>query len=172
MEKLSRLTSEDRDNLPAYLDGELDEAQTRRIESLLVQNSVARNDVELLSKTYDLLDELERPDAPKDFVEKTLATAKLEQIKTPLSDQPWFQTTQKVGILLSWTVAFIIAAVAGFLITNRFVTDGSDKLVRELPVIQNLDRYDEVQSVEFLNQLTVEKALLEEMRKATSHAQK
>ncbi len=172
MEKLSRLTTEDRDNLSAYLDGELDEEQTRRIEALLVQNSVARNDVELLSKTYELLDELERPNAPNDFVEKTLATAKLEEVKTPISDQPWFQTTQKIGILSSWTAALVLAAVIGFLITNRFIPDKDDQLVQELPVIQNLDSYEEVQSIDFLNLLIAEKPLREELRKATSHEQK
>ncbi len=169
MEKLQRLSSEDRDNLPAYLDGELNEEATRRIESILVQSSVARNDLELLSKTYDLLDELPRPDAPKDFIEKTLATVKMERVKVSLSDQVWFQTSQKILVLLGWTVALVIASVAGFAVTNRMVERPDDVLAEELPLMRNLDRYEEVQSIDFLDQLTRSEELLNQMRKATSH---
>ncbi len=172
MEKLQRLSSEDRDNLPAYLDGELNEDATRRIESILAQSSVARNDLERLSKTYDLLDELPHPDAPKDFVEKTLATVRLEEVKVSISDQLWFQNTQKVLVLIGWTVALIIASVAGFAITNHIIERPEDVLVEELPLMKNLDRYEEVQSVEFLNQLTASEELLKQMGKATSHEQK
>lgn len=172
MEKLSRLTAEDRENLSAYLDGELDEVGTQRIESLLVQSSVARNDVETLSKTYDLLEELPRPSAPKDFLERTLATAKMEQLKTPLSEQPWYQTVQKSLILCGWTAAMVLASVAGYALTNRGITAPDDVLVEELPLILNLDTLEEVQSFEFLDLLTADKKLLTEMRKATSHEQK
>ncbi|MDB4802622.1 hypothetical protein OAH05_01710 [bacterium] len=172
MEKLSRLSTEDRENLSAYLDGELDDGGTQRIETLLVQSSVARNDVELLSKTYDLLDELPRPDAPKDFLEKTLATAKMEQVKHPISEQQWFITTQKMLILSGWTVALVVASAIGFMVTNQYVERPDDALIQELPLIQNLDRYEEVQSVEFLDLLTADEKLIEEMRKATSYEQK
>lgn len=172
MDKLQRLSSEDRDNLPAYLDGELNEDATRRIESILVQSSVARNDIERLSKTYDLLDELPHPDAPQDFVEKTLATVKMEQVKVSLSDQLWFQTSQKILVLIGWTAALVIASVASFAITNRMIERPDDVLVEELPLMKNLDRYEEVQSVEFLDQLTISEELLKQMGKATSHEQK
>ena len=46
MEKLTRLTTEQRDNLTAYLDGELDEDGTRLIETVLASSTVARNDGE------------------------------------------------------------------------------------------------------------------------------
>lgn len=172
MEKLSRLSTEDRENLSAYLDGELDDGGTQRIETLLVQSSVARNDVELLSKTYDLLDELPRPDAPKDFLEKTLATAKMEQVKHPISEQQWFITTQQILILSGWTVALVVASVIGFMVTYQYIERPDDALIQELPLIQNLDRYEEVQNVEFLDLLTADEKLLNEMRKATSHEQK
>lgn len=172
MDKLQRLSSEDRDNLPAYLDGELNEDATRRIESILVQSSVARNDIELLSKTYDLLDELPHPDASKDFLKKTLATVKMEEVKVPISDQLWFQNTQKVLVLIGWTVALMIASAGGFAVTNRMIERPDDILAEELPLMKNLDRYEEVQSFEFLNQLSASEELLKQMGKATSHEQK
>lgn len=169
MDKLSRLSIEDRDNLTAYLDGELDEEATRQIESLLVRSSVARNDVELLSKTYELLDELPRPGAPQDFVEKTLATAKLEQVRTPLSEQGWYQLATQVCILMLWSVCLLCVAALGSALTSRLLQNSDDTLVRELPLIRDLDRYDEVGNLEFLNRLSSERGLREEMRKGIGH---
>lgn len=169
MEKLSRLSAEDRDNLPAYLDGELDDDSTRRIETILAQSSVARNDIEALSKTYELLDELPRPTAPGDFLEKTVATAKLEEVKPSLVEQPWFRAAQQYGALSLWTAALLFAGIVGFTATNRLLEREDDILVREFPLLQQLDVYSEVQSVEFLDQLTADEKLLEELRKATSH---
>lgn len=172
MEKLSRLSPEDREDLPAYLDGELSEDATRRIESLLVQSSVARNDVELLSKTYELLDELPRPDAPLDFLEKTLATAKLEEIRVPVSEQAWFKTMQRSLILAGWSLAILLSALFGFALTNQMLERKDDVIVEDLDLIRNLDRYDEVQSVDFLDRLTADEKLLEQMRKASGYEQK
>lgn len=172
MDKLSRLTTEDRENLAAYLDGELDDQGTQRIESLLVQSSVARNDVELLSKTYDLLEELPRPSAPNDFVEKTLATAKMEEVKTPISEMAWFKQGRQVVILCGWTAALLLSACLSFWVTNQIMVEPEDVLLEELQFIKNIDRYEEIQSVEFLDSLTADEALLREMGKATSHEQK
>ena len=165
MDKLSRLTSEDRENIIAYLDGELDDGATRRIESVLVQSSVARNDVEVLSRTYDLLDELPRPDAPADFVERTLATAKLEEVRAPLTSQPWFRVARQYVILLSWTAIMIAAATLGAWGVNVAKPNPDEVLIEELPLIENLDVYREVGNVQFLNQLSSQQSLLEDMRK-------
>ena len=167
MDKLSRLTSTDRDNIVAYLDGELDEETTRRIETVLVQSSVARNDVEVLSRTYDLLEELPRPGAPKDFVERTVATAKLEEIRTPLANQPWYQSARKVVILCSWTLLMLAASALAAWGSRQFARNDTDVLIEEFQTIENLDVYQEVGSQAFLNRLSAEGKLLEEMRKET-----
>lgn len=164
MEKLSRLTTEDRENLTAYLDGELDEESTRRIESVLASSAVARNDVELLARTYDLLDDLPRPGAPSNFTEKTVATAKLEGYRKPLSQQPWFQVARRGLILGTWTVAIIATGTTCYLLTNRWVPQQEDLLIEKYPVIRNLDVYSEVGSVEFLNKLTAEPDLIKDIR--------
>ncbi|MCA8995901.1 MAG: hypothetical protein KDA80_02920 [Planctomycetaceae bacterium] len=164
MEKLSRLTTEDRDNLAAYLDGELDEESTRRIESVLAQSTVARNDVEMLARTYEALDLLPRPHATEDFTERTVATAKLETLKKPLSQQLWFQKARRVAVLLAWGAAMLLMATCGYALTYHWIDRPNDVLLDELPMIQNLDGYIEIDSVEFLNRLSAEPQLLEEMR--------
>ncbi|WP_437204263.1 anti-sigma factor family protein [Planctomicrobium sp. SH664] len=169
MEKITRLSPEDRDNLSAYLDGELDEQATRQIESILTHNAVARNEVEILARTYDLLDSLPRPKASNEFVEKTVATAKLENFRKPLAQQAWFQTLQKCAVLGLWTAAMVATATAGYALTNRLTADPDELLLLDqLPVIQNFDSVSEVQSIDFLNRLSGEKELLQEIRPETT----
>jgi anti-sigma factor RsiW len=164
MDKLARLTSEDRDNLTAYLDGELDENNTRRIEAILTSSAVARTDVEILARVYELLDVLPRPKANKEFTERTIATARLEAYRKPLAQQPWFKWSQRGAILASWTAILLVAGALGFSLTNRWIARPDDILLRDLSLIQNLDVYSEVGSVEFLQELSGEKNLLEEMQ--------
>lgn len=164
MDKLSRLTAEDRDNLTAYLDGELDEESTRRIESVLASSSVARNDVEMLARTYEVLDLLPRPRAAEDFTERTVATAKLETLRKPISQQPWFKAARNGLLMGGWSGAILTASVCGYALSHHWVSLSDDQLLDELPLIEKLDVYSEVDSLDFLNRLSAEKQLLEEMK--------
>jgi len=164
MDKLARLNSEDRDNLTAYLDGELDENVTRRIESILTSSSAARNDVELLARTYDLLDLLPRPVGSQDFAEKTVATARLESVRKPALEGAWLKRVQQAIPLLMWSFAFLLAACCGYLVTNQWVPRQDDLLLKDLPLIQNLDLYHEVGSVQFLEELAAQRQLLEDIQ--------
>ncbi|WP_437226911.1 hypothetical protein SH661x_000075 [Planctomicrobium sp. SH661] len=167
MDKLARLTSEDRDNLTAYLDGELDENSTRRIESILTSSSVARNDVEILARTYELLDLLPRPQVGKEFTEKTIATAKLEGYRKPVSQQVWYRWGERAVPMALWTVAFMASAACGYALTSAWIPQKDDLLLEQLPLIQNLDIYSEVDSVQFLESLAGEKQLMNEIQGAT-----
>ena len=50
-----RLTPFDRENLVAYLDGELDEAVSRSISTKLTASLTARRELETLEKTWEML---------------------------------------------------------------------------------------------------------------------
>ena len=167
MDKLARLTSEDRDNLTAYLDGELDENATRRIESILTSSSVARNDLELLARTYELLDLLPRPTCGEEFAEKTVATARLENFRAPVTHQAWYQYLERTIPLAMWSLAFFLAACCGYLLTNQWMPQQDDLLLEELPLIQNLDLYHEVGSVRFLEELAAQIQLMDEIQGAS-----
>lgn len=164
MDKLVRLTAEDRDNLTAYLDGELDEQATRRIESILTSSSVARNDVEALARTYELLDLLPRPVAGKEFTEKTLTTVRLDGQKQPLSQREWVRKLQDAIPLACWVAAIFFAACLGYSVTNHWIRSRDDLLLEQFPLIQNLDLYSEIGSIEFLEQLAADQALLDEIQ--------
>jgi len=170
MEKLCRLTTEDRENLAAYLDGELDDDATRRIESVLATNSVARNDVESLARTYEMLEALPRPKAPGDFTEKTVSMAKLESVRKSITDEPWFRTVQQSFVLVLWSAASIGIAALAFAATYMWVPTEDQGLIEEFPVIQQFDLYSEVNSdPEFVDQLANQPELLEAMQRMSGN---
>ncbi len=68
-----RLSSDERADLVAYLDGELPEVHTRVISTKLTRSATARREVDILQKTGQLLDFLPRPQAPPQFCERTIS---------------------------------------------------------------------------------------------------
>ena len=55
-------TDDDRDDLIAYLDGELQGAAQRRVENRLVTDPTVRAEADSLKRAWDLLDYLPRPE--------------------------------------------------------------------------------------------------------------
>ena len=162
--KLSRLTTEQRYELVAYLDGELDEAETARIEKLLADNAVARADVELLAATYELMGELPRPRATSEFTERTMATARLEEVKPDITQSPLYRGIQQSLPYFGWAAAMIVAGMVGFAATYHWTPEPHYDLVRDLELIEHLDKYQEVGSIEFLERLAASAELLQAVR--------
>ncbi|MEW4526431.1 MAG: anti-sigma factor family protein [Maioricimonas sp. JB045] len=164
MDRLSRISAEQRADLVAYLDGELPEDRTHEIETVLASSPVAQKDVELLSRTYDLLDELPRPKAPDEFSEKTLATARLEAMRPDVMQSPAVRKARKGAVLAGWTLGLVLLAVISYLTANRWIPRESDLLLEDLPVIERLDEYSEIDNFTFLDRLSRKPQLLRDMR--------
>jgi anti-sigma factor RsiW len=163
MEKLTRLTTEQRDNLTAYLDGELDEDGTRQIETVLANSTVARNDVEVLAKTYELLDLLPRPKASGEFTEKTLQTAKLEEVRMDPRQTVWYRHGKRIVRRGAWAAILLVAACVGYSLARYQVPKQQDLLLDNFEVIQKLDDYEKAGSFEFLDALSHDSNLLKRM---------
>jgi len=158
MEKIPRLTAQQRADLVAYLDGELDEATAKEIEATLAKSPVARHDVDMLVRTWELLDDLPRPALTAEFTEKTLATVRLAEVRKPWLPVRWpalfrSERARRGAILAGWAAGLALAAVGGFFAANRAIPSESRMLVDELPVIENLDVYANAGSIEFLREL-------------------
>ena len=91
MDKMKRVSVEDRDNFVAYLDGELSPDEIKKLEGILADSPVARKDVEMLVRTYELLDLLPRPQATTEFTQRTMATVKLADVKPDLTQSWWYK---------------------------------------------------------------------------------
>jgi len=164
MESFSRISPDQRANLTAYLDGELDEAETADIEKVLSRSSVARNDVELLARTYDLLDNLPRYQVTAAFTERTIATVRLELARPDISQTVWYRAAQHSFRPLLWCVMLFAASSIGYLITQAWVPNEADMLARDFDVIRQLDVYQDVGNVEFLDSLNRNQQLLQQIQ--------
>ena len=159
MPQIARLTADDRDDLVAYLDGELDDDAGDRIERALAASPVARHEVEMLTRTWDLLDLLPAADPDRSFTERTLAAAKAQEVRTPLADRPAARLARRVGLAAIWTAAVAAAAAVGFQAARRWVPRETDPVVRDYPVLSELPRLRDAGSAEFLELLTRERLL-------------
>lgn len=170
MDKFSRLTATQRANLVAYLDGELDDQETAEIESALAHSAVARNDVELLARTYDLLDELPRVKAPREFTERTLTTIRLDGVRPDFTQTEWYRRIRRGAVMLGWLAVMTAASAVGYRITQAWIPNDADVLVRDFEVIQRLDQYQEIGNVEFLKTLDNQNPqLMQEIRDRGAH---
>lgn len=169
-------TDKDKEELVAYLDGELPDEAALRVEKTLVEDAAVRSDVEQLTKSFDLLDLLPDSKASDGFAEKTLTAIRIQtsapKAEASANGSPAEQTRSTHSqIAIRWGirgVAFLgllFAATSGFNGAFKQNSEPIDELLTELPVIQRLDEYEEIGDVEFLKSLS-ESGLFDEPDKA------
>jgi anti-sigma factor RsiW len=152
-----RLTPDERADLVAFVDGELPEAHSRLISTKLTHSATARREVEMLQKTWELLDHLPRPQATEQFSEKTISHIRRLEMK----DHSWEPVVALwSGRLARVMVYLLLAAVslgAGFAFTRWVWPDPTKRLVQDLTLAEHLEEYLEVGSFEFLKELAESK---------------
>ena len=153
MDQTSPLTPELRADLVAYLDGELDEAATLEIERALSENPVIRHEIETLTRTFEMLEELPQESASEDFTETTLATIQVERDTSEQPAEPWLKRLPRGTMTAGWVAAMAVSAVLGMVLSDRWGSDESDRLVEELPLVKNLDVYTDLESIDYLREL-------------------
>lgn len=159
----TQLTSEDRKNLVAYLDGELDQDTANSLEKTLAASPAARQEVEMLSKTWAILDELIPPKPSAEFTARTLNAISVLDTPAQLSTKQYWTTKTRRGIIVTGLLAILaIGAFMGFQATHTIVPDHNAPLIEELDVIENVDDYSDIGDIEFLKELQQEKLFDEE----------
>ncbi|HET6422522.1 MAG TPA: hypothetical protein VFG20_02490 [Planctomycetaceae bacterium] len=153
MDRALRLNAEQRDNLVAYLDGELEEDTTQYIDQVLAKSEVARHEVEALARTWELLDLLPKPNASETFTERTLTTLRVSEVRTNVTDQPWFAYVQKTVVAVVWVAVLLASAAGGYVVTTKAIPNPHDDLLTDLELIKSLDLYQEIGSMSFVNEL-------------------
>ena len=153
MAKVLRLSADQRDDLVAYLDGELPDGQARAIDQVLAQSEVARHEVEALARTWEMLDALPVPKASVEFTDRTMTTLKVGEVPYNITEQPWFAYVTKGSVLAVWFAVLGLSGWFGFQITTRWIPNEQEQILEDLPLLQRFDAYQEVQSFDFLEQL-------------------
>lgn len=153
MEKTTRLTQDQRENLVAYLDGELEDSESQVIDRILARSDVARHEVEALSRAWEMLDLLPQPKASSEFTSKTMTTLRLNEVPRDFTEQPWFIYLRRGAVATIWLAAIAASGVVGLLAAWQWYPNPHRDLLEELPVVKQLDVYAEIDSIDFLKAL-------------------
>ncbi len=154
MPNSSPLNEQERADIVAWLDGELEGEAARSLERKLSLDPAARAEADELRKTWELLDYLPRPEPSASFTHRTLSRLAPAAVARPRPAlwQRWRRPVLGAG----WAAALVLAAVGGYAGYNRFAPPpepGERELVRDLRIIENKRYYDAVEDIDFLRAL-------------------
>ena len=157
------LNDEDRDDLIAYLDGELDRNAATELEGKIQRDPQVRAEANLLRKTWELLDHLPRPQPSSNFTNRTLE--RLAAQKAAPSAR-WPVRWRSVVLGVGWAAAVLVASAVGFgaghwlphpapapPILNAEQLEEQESLIRDLRVIENKRLYEHADDLEFVRDL-------------------
>jgi hypothetical protein len=139
------------EQLVSYLDGELPPNEARQIEDLLARDGTARSRLNELASSWDMLDQLPRATVDELFTRTTVEMVALAAEDDAVQSQAALPARRsRRGYQIAIAVA--AAAVIGFGAIFFFVPSENDILLRDLPVIANLEIYRDVDDIQQLKQ--------------------
>src|SRR6516225_5446353 len=147
MSELRPLSDEERSELIAYLDGELNDKAARALEAKLGRDPGTRAEADALRRTWEMLDYLPRPEPTAGFTQRTIqSVSAMRPVVTGRGRWRWW-----VGGA-SWAAGVLLAGAAGFSAVSMFTPKPPDDeaLVGDLRVIENKRYYDMVDDLDFL----------------------
>ncbi len=151
-----------RDQLVAYLDGELDADEAQRVEERLASDEVFRGELQRLAVAWDCLDQLPRQTVDETFTQTTVemvAVAAEQDVARQTAALPRHRRTRRLAI-----VGMLAASVlVGFLGAQIIWPNQNKQIERDLPVIANLDLYSQVDDIAFLRMLYEQEVFAEEI---------
>jgi anti-sigma factor RsiW len=143
------------EEIVAYLDGELDREAALAIERRLAEEPAYRARLTRLQQAWDLLDNLGRTEADEDFTHSTVAMVTVKASEDTTTGHDLARRRKQ----LAWAglgALALVAAVAAFVVVDNRLNSENRALVRDLPVIERVDEYSNIENVDFLKQLQKE----------------
>ena len=140
------------DQLVAYLDGELDADSSTQIERRLAEDEEFRRELRQLQRAWEMLDEL-----PKSEVSELFAQTTVEMVALS-AEQEWQQQQETDGRRTRWgwilaVCGLAMAALAAYWLTSVGLNHDNEKLVRDLPVIENIELYRDGENLDYIREL-------------------
>jgi hypothetical protein len=140
------------EQLVAYLDGELDDATARSLEERLARDTRVRDRLRELSGSWDLLDALPRATLDDKFARTTVEMVSLAASEDLASEQIRAAARKRRRWMLG-AICALAAAMIGFAAFMFAFPNPNAELLADLPLVENLDAYDAIDSVDFVRQL-------------------
>jgi anti-sigma factor RsiW len=141
-----------REELVAYLDGELDAEASERVDQRLRTDAQYQKKLQELQRAWDLLDELPRAYVSDSFTQSTVEMVALSAA-ADLQQTQALQKRQKATGAIVVGACIVVAAGLGYAIMAQRLDDPNQRLVRDLPVIENVHLYSVAESTDFLREL-------------------
>ncbi len=160
-----RLTTEQRENLIAYIDGELEQETMRDIEKTLADNPVATHEVDVLKKTWSMLDYLERPEASEKLIEQTLTSIQVYRTGEKFALPAWWNQAKQGMISVTSVAGILLAAYLGYVASAELIPSPANEIAKDLQVIEKYDELQEIGSLAYLN-LIKKNNLVDEIKKS------
>jgi len=148
------------EQLVAYLDGELSEPERIAVEDRLADDESFRLRLRALEQSWDMLDMLPVVEASDQFTRTTVEMTVVSAEEEAHTQQFQIKRRRRVGLVLGIAGIILVAAVT-YVVTMRRLNRENRELVRDLPVIENVDQYHMVEDVEFLKRLAEEGLFVE-----------
>lgn len=157
------LNEDEKAELVAYLDGELDEAGTQAVEAKIATDADARAELDALKQTWGMLDYLPKASPSPNFTNRTLERLTLENVggrssrtmAAPGGRFPWLMTA-------CWAAALVFAIGLGYFGATRIwpvnptpepIPDADLDLMRHLRVAEKWHLYENADDLEFVKKL-------------------
>jgi anti-sigma factor RsiW len=157
MTKPKPLSEDERAEIVAYLDGEMDEDKARAMEAKINSDASIRAEADALKRTWELLDYLPSKAPTADFTQRTASLAtSFPSKQNPVSLSGKVARTWKpFAVGLGWAAAVLLVGGIGFAVTTKLLprepTD--EEMSRDLRVIENKKAYEQIDDLDFLKQL-------------------
>jgi len=140
------------EQLTAYLDGELDAEQSRAVEEQLALDPACRKELERLERAWSVLDSLPRAAVGEGFTHTTMELVTLNATQ----ELATIKAASPTARLRKWAIAaalLVACGTIGFAGGRAIWPDPNRRLVHDLPILENLDAYQDVQDIGFLERL-------------------
>lgn len=162
---LAETTSID-EEIVSYLDGELDSETEARIVRKLSEDPAYRARLSQLQHAWDLLDNLRGTEADDEFAASTVAMVAVHADQESKSRQVRVVRQRSLtGVALA--AVAVLSMAAGYYVLHRRVTRDDRNLVRDLPVIERVDEYRNIDDLSFLKALERENLFAPEVDDGT-----
>ncbi|HEV3416287.1 MAG TPA: hypothetical protein VG056_05725 [Pirellulales bacterium] len=143
------------EELVAYLDGELDSQAARQVEQRLAAEEPVRRRLQELARSWDFLDHLPPSAADDTFTRSTVEMVAVA-VEQDLAKEQAAEPRHRRRRWLWGGVLALAAGTAGFVAAANLWVDPNEKLLGDLPVIENLEVYRQVGDIAFLHKLSDE----------------
>jgi anti-sigma factor RsiW len=140
------------EELVAYLDGELDDEASRRIEERLRTDEAVRMRLQRLERTWQILETLPRRE-PDEALHRSTVEMLAVEVEGELAEQTTRQAQRRAGWWAAAALGFFLAGWLGVVAVDRLWPNPDEQLLRDLDVIWDVDAYVHADNAAFLRSL-------------------